>query len=46
VVDALAARGQKLKELPHIGVANLIVRTPTGWDAAAEPRSPSRPAGY
>ena len=46
VVDALAARGQKLKESPHIGVANLIVRTPTGWDAAAEPRSPSRPAGY
>jgi gamma-glutamyltranspeptidase/glutathione hydrolase len=46
VLDALKARGQELKTLPHIGRANLIVRTPTGWDAAAEPRSPSQPAGY
>jgi len=46
VLDALTARGQELKTLPHIGTANLIVRTPNGWDAAAEPRSPSHPAGY
>lgn len=46
VVAALAARGQKVKPMPHIGVANAIVRRPGGLDAAAEPRSPSRPAGY
>lgn len=46
VADALVARGQALKTVPHIGTANLIVRTPAGWDAAAEPRSPSQPAGY
>jgi len=58
VAESLSARGQKVKEIPHVGVANLIVRTKThlkprgtpdsrpGWDAAAEPRSASAPAGY
>ena len=46
VTEALAARGQKVKEIPHVGVSNLIVRTNEGLDAAAEPRSPSTPAGY
>ena len=50
VVEGLTARGQKVKEIPHVGVVNLIVRTrsgqQTGLDAAAEPRSPSGPAGY
>lgn len=46
VTEALAARGQKVKEIPHVGVSNLIVRTKDGLDAAAEPRSPSAPAGY
>jgi gamma-glutamyltranspeptidase/glutathione hydrolase len=57
VAEALTARGQKVKEIGHVGVANLIVRAKPrgsdktgakapGWDAAAEPRSPSAPAGY
>jgi len=46
VVDGLTRRGHKVKDIPHIGVANLIVRTKHGWEAAAEPRSPSTPAGY
>ncbi|HEY4185197.1 MAG TPA: gamma-glutamyltransferase, partial [Polyangia bacterium] len=46
VVDGLTMRGQKVKEIPHVGVSNLIVRTKDGLDAAAEPRSPSTPAGY
>ena len=46
VAEALTARGQKVKEIPHVGVSNLIVRTKEGLDAAAEPRSPSTPAGY
>jgi len=46
VTEALTARGQKVKEIPHVGVANLIVRAKDGLDAAAEPRSPSAPAGY
>jgi gamma-glutamyltranspeptidase/glutathione hydrolase len=52
VVDGLIARGQKVKEMHHVGVSNLIVRANTkagakpGWNAAAEPRSPSGPAGY
>jgi len=46
VTEALTARGQKVKEIPHVGVSNLIVRTADGLDAAAEPRSPSTPAGY
>ena len=46
VVEGLAARGQKVKEIPHVGVSNLIVRSKAGLEAAAEPRSPSQPAGY
>ncbi|HEX2660775.1 MAG TPA: gamma-glutamyltransferase [Polyangia bacterium] len=51
VADALVARGQKVNPIGHVGVANLIVRArprgdEKGWDAAAEPRSPSAPAGY
>jgi gamma-glutamyltranspeptidase/glutathione hydrolase len=47
VSDALAKRGHKVREIPHIGVANLIVRNADGTlEAAAEPRSPSTPAGY
>jgi gamma-glutamyltranspeptidase / glutathione hydrolase len=47
VTDALTKRGHKVREIPHIGVSNLIVRRPDGsLEAAAEPRSPSTPAGY
>ena len=46
VADALSHRGQKVKEIPHVGVSNLIVRTKVGLEVAAEPRSPSTPAGY
>jgi gamma-glutamyltranspeptidase/glutathione hydrolase len=45
VVDGLERRKQKTRELPKIGVANVIVRTAAGLEAAAEPRSPSSPAG-
>jgi gamma-glutamyltranspeptidase/glutathione hydrolase len=45
VVEGLARRGQKSKELSKIGVANVIVRTNQGLEAGAEPRSPSAPAG-
>ena len=43
---ALEKAGHKLKELPHIGTANVIVGGPAGLEAGAEPRSPSVPAGY
>ncbi len=46
VVDGLQKRGQKVKEFPHIGAVNLLVRTDKGIEAGAEPRSPSAPAGY
>ena len=46
VVDGLTRRGQKIKEFPHIGTVNLLVRTDKGIEAGAEPRSPSAPAGY
>jgi gamma-glutamyltranspeptidase / glutathione hydrolase len=46
VVDGLTRRGQKIKEFPHIGTVNLLVRTDQGIEAGAEPRSPSSPAGY
>lgn len=45
VVDGLERRHQKTKDLPKIGVANVIVRTEKGLEAGAEPRSPSAPAG-
>ncbi len=46
VADGLSKRGHKVREIPHIGVSNLIVRTKDGLQVAAEPRSPSTPAGY
>jgi gamma-glutamyltranspeptidase/glutathione hydrolase len=45
-VDELGRRGQKPKDLPASGKVNLIVRGKKGLEAAAEPRSPSGPAGY
>ena len=42
----LGGSGHKLKTIPHIATVNLLVRTDTGIEAAAEPRSPSKPAGY
>ena len=42
----LGTHGQKVKTFPHIGTVNLLVRTDAGIEAAAEPRSPSKPAGY
>ncbi|MFL5307005.1 MAG: gamma-glutamyltransferase [Polyangia bacterium] len=46
VVDNLTRRGHKVQEAPHIGTANVLVRTDRGIEAGAEPRSPSQPAGY
>jgi len=46
VLDNLARRGHKVEEAPHIGTANVLVRTDRGIEAGAEPRSPSQPAGY
>jgi gamma-glutamyltranspeptidase/glutathione hydrolase len=46
VRQGLEKRGQKLREIPRIGVANAIVRTERGLEAAAEPRSAGAPAGY
>jgi gamma-glutamyltranspeptidase/glutathione hydrolase len=45
-VAGLGKIGHKVKTFPHIGTVNLLVRTGAGIEAAAEPRSPSRPAGY
>jgi len=46
VTGGLEQRGHKLKEMPHVGVVNVLVRTDKGIEAGAEPRSPSTPAGY
>jgi gamma-glutamyltranspeptidase/glutathione hydrolase len=46
VVDNLVRRGHKVQEIPHIGTANVLVRTGQEIQAGAEPRSPSAPAGY
>jgi gamma-glutamyltranspeptidase / glutathione hydrolase len=46
VVTGLEKRGHKTKVFPHIGTANVLVRTAAGIEAGAEPRSPSQPAGY
>jgi gamma-glutamyltranspeptidase / glutathione hydrolase len=46
VTAGLEQRGHKLKEMPHIGTVNVLVRTDKGIEAGAEPRSPSSPAGY
>jgi len=45
VTDGLQRRGHKIMEMPHIGTANVLVRTDKGIEAGAEPRSPSSPAG-
>jgi gamma-glutamyltranspeptidase len=45
-VAGLQQRGHKTKPVPHIGTVNLLVRSDAGIEAAAEPRSPSSPAGY
>jgi gamma-glutamyltranspeptidase/glutathione hydrolase len=45
-VRALEQKGNKTKQIPHIATVNLVVRTDAGIEAAAEPRSPSKPAGY
>ena len=47
--DAIAGLGKighKVRPFPHIATVNLLVRTDAGIEAAAEPRSPSQPAGY
>jgi gamma-glutamyltranspeptidase/glutathione hydrolase len=46
VIAGLGKSGHKVKTFPHIGTVNLLVRTDAGIEAAAEPRSPSQPAGY
>jgi gamma-glutamyltranspeptidase/glutathione hydrolase len=47
VIENLERRGHKTKQFPHIGTANVLVRTDQGSiEAGAEPRSPSAPAGY
>jgi gamma-glutamyltranspeptidase/glutathione hydrolase len=45
-IAGLGKSGHKVKTFPHIGTVNLLVRTDKGIEAAAEPRSPSQPAGY
>ena len=46
MIASLEKRGHKIKEMPHIGTVNVLVRTDKGIEAGAEPRSPSAPAGY
>jgi len=46
VIEGLERRGHKTRVFPHIGTANVVVRTDKGVEAGAEPRSPSSPAGY
>jgi gamma-glutamyltranspeptidase/glutathione hydrolase len=46
VTAGLEQRGHKIKEMPHVGTVNVLVRTDKGIEAGAEPRSPSTPAGY
>jgi len=46
VTTGLEQRGHKIKEMPHVGTVNVLVRTDKGIEAGAEPRSPSSPAGY
>jgi gamma-glutamyltranspeptidase/glutathione hydrolase len=45
-VRALENKGQRPQSRPDIGKANLIVRSRSGLDAAADPRSGGEPAGY
>ncbi|HEY5285326.1 MAG TPA: gamma-glutamyltransferase [Polyangia bacterium] len=46
VVRALEPLGQRPRSRTDIGKANAIRRTPSGLDAAADPRSGGAPAGY
>ncbi|HRQ72698.1 MAG TPA: gamma-glutamyltransferase [Phycisphaerales bacterium] len=46
LIASLAARGHEVERTEGIGVAQLIVRVPTGWDAACDPRHGGRPAGH
>jgi gamma-glutamyltranspeptidase/glutathione hydrolase len=46
VGEALERRGHKTRTSARIGTVNLLVKTEAGIEAAAEPRSPSQPAGY
>jgi gamma-glutamyltranspeptidase/glutathione hydrolase len=46
VRDNLEKRGQTVRELPRIGVSNLIVRTDHGLETASEPRSSGSPNGF
>jgi gamma-glutamyltranspeptidase/glutathione hydrolase len=45
-VRVLENKGQRPKSRPDIGKANLIVRSRSGLDVAADPRSGGEPAGY
>lgn len=45
-VRALAARGHRIEQRADVGKANLLLRTPTGLEAAADPRSGGAPAGH
>jgi gamma-glutamyltranspeptidase/glutathione hydrolase len=45
-VRALENKGHQTKPRADIGKANAIVRTRSGLDAAADPRSGGEPAGY
>lgn len=42
---AMIACGHTLEEMTAIANAQLIVKTPQGWDAACDPRKGGRPAG-
>jgi gamma-glutamyltranspeptidase/glutathione hydrolase len=46
VIDALGKRGHKAESRGHITSVNVVVRTDTGLEAAAEYRSGGAPAGY
>jgi gamma-glutamyltranspeptidase/glutathione hydrolase len=45
-IAGLSKSGHVVKTVPHLGTVNLLVKTDSGIEAAAEPRSPSKPAGY
>jgi gamma-glutamyltranspeptidase / glutathione hydrolase len=45
-VESLRAKGHKMLARAKIGKVNLVIRRPTGLQAAPEPRSGGAPAGY
>jgi gamma-glutamyltranspeptidase / glutathione hydrolase len=45
ILSALEGKGHKTKLRQDIGKANVILRSPAGLDAAADPRSGGQPAG-